>query len=390
MKKLLTLIFAFVFVPVHSQWIYQTYSEESLNDIYCVTEDIVTAVGNAGKILKTIDGGAHWLQKISNTSHDLFKVAFVNSNIGYAVGSHGSLLKTLDGGETWTSIPTGITNDLFGLSCLTENAFFISGRDGLIMKTEDGGMNFESISLNDFESIQNIKFFNDLTGYASSLNALYKTIDGGVNWSVIHSNYVFSFFFLNENVGFINASDGMSKTINGGTNFNYIDTIDSIQYKLFATTENVVWGIPVGCLLNGDPCYSTRVEITESSFQREDYQPTFQAIHFVNPTTGYAIGYGGSIYKNSTGTLAINQINRENEILVFPNPSSENFTITFPNKAITNFSVKITDGLGQIVFSKSIQNTNETTVNTSSFAKGIYFLSIEQANKIKTQKLLVD
>lgn len=377
-------------MPFYGQWVFQTtVTGENLNDVFCITEDIVVVVGDAGTISKTSDGGTNWMQKTSNTSQNLKKVQFVNLDIGYAIGANGTLIKTIDGGESWSTISTGVTNNLTGLSCLNESDFFISG-DGPIMKTINGGQTFEVINTSDFAFIDSIQFLNILTGYASNLNALYKTTDGGNTWNIIHENDVFSFFFQNENIGFINATDGLSKTIDGGTNFNYLDSISSIQYKLFATTENVIWGVPVRCLLDGSPCYSTRGEITDMGlFQREDYSPEFQSIHFSNPTIGYAC-YGGSVFKNSTGTLSIvNQLNSKGSMQIAPNPASNKITISFKNNINFNFSIEIIDNLGKTIFSKSFQDANQTTINTSSFAKGLYFISVVNQEKIQTQKLII-
>lgn len=390
MKKITTLLFILITMPFYGQWVFQTTTAEYLNDVFCITENIVVVVGDAGTISKTSDGGINWIQKTSNTSQNLKKVQFVNLDIGYAIGDIGTLIKTIDGGESWTTISTGVTNNLTGLSCVNESNFFISG-DGPIMKTINGGQTFEVMNTSDFAIIDSIQFLNMLTGYASNLNALYKTTDGGNTWNIIHENDVFSFFFLNENIGFINATNGLSKTIDGGTNFNYLDSISSIQYKLFATSENVIWGVPVRCLLNGDPCYSTRGEITEvGGFQRENDFLTFQSIHFSNPTIGYACYYG-SIFKNSTGTLSIeNQVIEKDNIQIVPNPASKQFTISFTNNQYVNFSVQITDSLGKTIFFERYLDVNQTTLNSDSFAKGMYFISVVNQEKVQTQKLIIN
>lgn len=391
MKKLKTLFFILITTSLNAQWAQQNFWPlENLNDLYCITEDIVVVVGNAGTIFKTTDGGTNWLQKKANTSQDLKRVQFVNSNIGFAVGNTGTLIKTTDGGENWVTIPTGITNNILGLSCLDENVFFISSETGL-MKSINGGDTFQTLNNPNSEIVDTIQFFNNLSGYASNLNALYKTTDGGSTWGIIHQNDVFSFYFFNENIGFVNATDGLSKTIDGGVNFNYLTSISSLQYKLFATTENIIWGAPVFCLLNGDPCYSTRLEITETGvLQREDYDPPFQTLHFSNQTTGYAIAYGSAIFKNTTGTLSIeNQINQNYNVQIVPNPASEKISISFANNLNIDFSIEINDNLGKTIFLNSYQGVNQTTINTDSFAKGLYFLTIYNQEKRETHKLII-
>ena len=64
MKKLKTIFLILLTMPIYAQWVQQTSGTgENLNDVYCITADIVVAVGDNGTILKTIDGGTTWVQK---------------------------------------------------------------------------------------------------------------------------------------------------------------------------------------------------------------------------------------------------------------------------------------------------------------------------------------
>ena len=67
-----------------------------------VDANIGTAVGDAGTILRTPDGGATWTRQTSGTINALLGVSFVDANIGTAVGWHGTILRTTNGGVTWT------------------------------------------------------------------------------------------------------------------------------------------------------------------------------------------------------------------------------------------------------------------------------------------------
>ena len=56
------------------------------------------AVGNSGKIIKTIDGGTTWLHSTSGTIVGLESVYFTDENTGYVAGGNGTILKTTNGG----------------------------------------------------------------------------------------------------------------------------------------------------------------------------------------------------------------------------------------------------------------------------------------------------
>jgi hypothetical protein len=86
-------------------------------------------------------------------------------------------------------------------------------------------------------------------------------------------------------------------------------------------------------------------------------------------------------FKNGTIVLGINQLEQENILQIFPNPTSENIKIQTNEPII---SITIYDALGQIV-----HTTKERNINMQSFSKGIYFITIVTIeNKILTSKII--
>lgn len=380
-------------MPLYSQWVQQNSgTSEFLNDVYCISENVVVVVGANGTILKTVDGGAHWIQKMSGTSNDLNKMHFINSNIGYATGSNGTLLKTTDAGENWSSITTNLTTNLTGLFCLNESTFFIGEDYGYIRKTSDGGFSFEILNFGTVGFLDNVQFFNEMTGYANSYDVgLLKTTDGGNSWSIVQ-NDVFSFFFLNEDVGFVNSNTGLQKTIDGGLNFTYLSDISFVMHKLFAPTENIVWGVTKDFLLGGLQDYTMRGEINNLN----EYQmtvsnnPLFDSIYFSSATMGYGV-VDHYIFKNSTGLLlAVPQIDLQNKTKIYPNPTSDQIKISLDKNQTQPFSVEIKNCLGEIIFSEFYQEQNFTVINVESLSKGVYFLTIIIEEKRNTQKVIVN
>lgn len=59
------------------------------------------AVGEAGTILRTTDGGASWRRQVSPSTQDLRHVAVVSSQVAWAAAANGELLLTEDGGASW-------------------------------------------------------------------------------------------------------------------------------------------------------------------------------------------------------------------------------------------------------------------------------------------------
>jgi photosystem II stability/assembly factor-like uncharacterized protein len=52
-------------------------------------------VGDKGTLLRTTDGGAHWLAEESGTTENLNAIAPVNDTLVYVAGDAGTVLKRL-------------------------------------------------------------------------------------------------------------------------------------------------------------------------------------------------------------------------------------------------------------------------------------------------------
>lgn len=390
MKKILLIVLLISSINTYSQWIsLDSGVGTSLKDVRCITEDIVIIVGDEGKILKTIDGGVNWGQKNSGVNSNLIKVQFLDNQIGLVLGDEGQLIKTIDGGENWTILrPAQPETFSTSLSCINEHVIYISENYEL-KKSIDGGINFETVH----SSIGRIQFITELLGYATDDSSLVKTIDGGNTWtSLLTSDYIFDFFFFDGDNGFVNSVNGLSKTNDAGQTFNQLDIFDTNINKLYAPSSNVVWGLPVWCLLNFDPCYSIKAVISDSGlYQRTNGNLLYiNSLHFANPTKGYAVGEYGLIFKNTTGLddLSVKDV-RKTKSIIYPNPASEKISISLSENTNSVCQIEIGDSVGKIVFSKSYKTGNDVEVNIRNLSKGLYFVSIIGENENMIYKLII-
>ena len=92
------------------------------------------AVGDAGHIFATNDGGRSWLSQSSEVTTNLADVKFIDSREGWAVGAQGVLLHTRDGGVNWSVEPIAISHALERIFVLDRNDAWAVGFGGTILK----------------------------------------------------------------------------------------------------------------------------------------------------------------------------------------------------------------------------------------------------------------
>ena len=412
MKKITLLFFALLALPIHAQWIEQNSGVTvGLNDVYCINENTVVVIGDAGTILKTTDGGTTWLTKSSGITENLQKVQFASANVGFAVSANGTVLKTTDAGESWFLTGTASLPFTRGFSCVNDNTVYVS--NGGMKKSTDGGLTFALVSLP--ESILNFQFLSEQVGYAYSEDTLYKTIDAGATWTAISTGFyhIRSFFFTQENTGLIYTANGNYSTTDGGVNLTNIGNSEGDTLDLYAFNENVIWEVKGIFLLCGcDPSYCVSkwnmAEIPENQrIENCDLDPSFKtilsAISFANPTNGYLVGrsyydgpFGppsskGAIFKNTTGTmLATESVQKEADLKIYPNPSAGDLTVYFSELPAQPFTIELTDILGKNVKVRTSQAENTLKVHTANLSKGIYFLTVNNQGNRQTQKIILN
>ena len=146
MKKILLITFVFILSAfiAFPQWYWQNPLPQgnTLNSVKFISSTVGWAVGDAGTILYTSDGGTTWATQSSGTTNDLMAVTFIDANNGWIVGWYGTILKTTDGGSTWNPQTSGVSKYLLSVSFTDLNNGTAVGQNGTIIRTTNGGTNW--------------------------------------------------------------------------------------------------------------------------------------------------------------------------------------------------------------------------------------------------------
>lgn len=331
---------------------------EELFSVHTIDDNTAIAVGESGTIIKTIDGGLHWLSQSSGTSNWLYSVDFANEFIGWAAGSGGKIIKTEDGGTTWNSLVSSVGYDLTSIQFDNIHLGWAAGQFGTIIKTEDGGTSWTTKTSGTTAKLSSIYFLDDQLGFAVGENGTFlKTLDGGENWEDKTFNTFYSLldvYFVDQYKGWIVGQPIMLKTTDGGENW-----------------DEVNWTGEVG-------------------LERSLY-----SIDFDNNYTGWVTGYGSLILKNSTEGFLTGVYEKNiyaNDIELYPNPNQGEFYIRMNNLMPNQVQIEIFNAQGQVINStyKPISDSEYLIgQELSKCAPGVYFLKLNNGSQSFIRKFII-
>lgn len=317
-----------------SHWSRQlTGNTSQLNSVYFIDSLNGWAVGNAGIILHTTDGGVNWNEQNFNSyptqistggvnsilrGRTLYDVHFIDNQTGWAVGNANYyysgysywtydfpvILKTSNGGATW-SLASGLlvdrgSNSSFDDTCydifaLNSSNLFTSGKTNSRF-TNDGS----SWSTNG--AAMKLFFINSTKGWRADLTSgISYTNTGGSNWSPLpvpsDMGQIIDIRFTDEYTGrAVSQSGKILMTTDGGAHWDLGSSApNGVSFNSFRWfDDNFGYGV----------CNNGVVYLTRNGGQYwikqtlEDNSSTnLQGIYFATPDYGWAVGDGGKIYK---------------------------------------------------------------------------------------------
>ncbi len=215
-----------------------SYNSMPNGDRIQFVDDSIGYILSASTLFTTNDAGSSWTQLVNTPAiGSVHNIHFINKDIGYLVGRNGYLnnglvSRTIDGGLSWTQQLVG-RFPLYDI-CFTDinTGYAVGGGpiaipygqdyQSIILKTIDGGINWIEQYSNTSETLHDVVFTDDDTGYAVGglFGTILKTVNGGTNWTHQVSptfSYLTSVYFVNPDIGYVAGRDGeILKTTNGG------------------------------------------------------------------------------------------------------------------------------------------------------------------------------
>jgi len=279
-------------------WTNSLIPTNRMNSIKFIDENIGCAVGDAGKIFFTSNGGTNWNSGSNSSTSDLKDVYLENDGEGWAVGYDGTIIYTSDYGNTWSAQTSPTTEIIYGIE--KDRAV---GWAGIILHRETAWQ-FESSGFTD--DVRGLDFGDDgIRGLAVGENGkILYTSDAGNSWTSDNSGTNYDFYDIDVISGALGWTPralivGEHGTVLSGQYGYWVDKTISTTDKLFAVYRFVSgkawvageWGRIWKTTNMGDSW----------ALKHENTSYHLYAINFVTANLGWAAGMSGTILKTTDG-----------------------------------------------------------------------------------------
>lgn len=191
-------------------------------------------------------GQTDWTRQATYpTLQDLDGAVFLSPDHGFVVGRGQTLLETKDAGETWRVIKSGKlgSEPFYAVAFPDELHGYITGNNNDAWRTVDGGETWQQMSNIPAGSWHNLDFLSPTVGFAGANGALVFTPDGGTSWQ-IQSAYpecpvIYGMDFRDVNLGLVAGNQlsggggiGIYRTTDGGQDWTKVssETINDVQF----------------------------------------------------------------------------------------------------------------------------------------------------------------
>ncbi len=251
----------------------------------------VVAAGAYGKNVYSSDAGATWISNPNiPTSSATNWIEFKDNDTGYSVQNLYGIAKTTNRGQSWFH-PVGayllsewhiqLLNDGTGFSCGEE----VNSVHALnFCKRTNNLDNWSRLFLND--NFTDVSFTSDdvgfvISGNQSTIQALYKTTNGGISWTTVPGAPGGNdLLFLDSLTGFI-GSNQIYKTTDGGTTWYVPNGGQGGAGKIFFVDGAIGWAIRSNIILK-------TTDRGENWITQFTGNYDFKSLYFIDSLNGWA------------------------------------------------------------------------------------------------------
>ncbi|MFZ1323077.1 MAG: hypothetical protein WAT71_16075 [Ignavibacteria bacterium] len=332
--------------------------------------------GDSDYVIKTTNSGNNWF-KVYTIFAGMNKINFPNSITGYICGTKypditSIVLKTTNSGISWIYLNAQFAKEFKDMSVLNKDTLWITdpnGFNGGIFRTDNGGSSWYTQYYTFGGNPEKIYMYNSQMGFMANTGQLFKTINGGFNWTFLPGiDGFYDMFFVDTLTGW-KSSDSVKKTTDGGLTWTTQKVKNSGNLVMLRSVFNfsnigrdTIYGVGAAVeypnLQGRGIVHRTTNGGLNWSFQIPDTAYHLSEMflsNFYNNQTGWEYTFSHGIFTKTGGDsvyIPITSI-KENSLIIptdyslsqnYPNPFNPNTIISYELR-VTNYELRGTKNI---------------------------------------------
>ncbi len=278
------------------------YADHTLRGVTAVDANHAWIVGGELDedcvILRTTDGGEHWVREGCPRNKQMTVVHFHDRNVGWAAGRDGTMFKSTNGGDDWSRIDSGTGSTITAMHFVDESNGWTATRNSRIQRTVNGGGSWDQSTKVSEAGVLGIHFVDRNTGFVvGSEGLVMRSTDRGATWNKVDSGTDRRFHdvvFSDPKNGWIAGND-IRFSDNIGGSWRRVHNADKTIEALDVQSPGIVWAV-------GDEGLILRSTNNGASWDRRAVGLTERGMRDIvalSDGTVWAVGTGGRILKRN-------------------------------------------------------------------------------------------
>ena len=212
----------------------------------------VLVVGDSGKVWRSTDGGGSWALLVPDGTSPLRAVAFASDTVAYAAGDGGRILQSIDAGASWTPQTSGTSALLRALHCVDEDQVWAAGHGGTVLHTSDGGADWDPVGSGTANDLYDLDVLGSRVWVVGALGTARRSTNGGADFSAVNLR-----LDAKSDVNAVHLAPSDSVVLSGGGGFVRVSADDGAtwefpKHRLFGSAGGMHFAGGAGFVANGD------------------------------------------------------------------------------------------------------------------------------------------
>ncbi|MBI1799891.1 MAG: choice-of-anchor D domain-containing protein [Candidatus Eisenbacteria bacterium] len=145
----------------------------------------VLVAGDSGRVWRSLDSGGQWTLTTLAGAPPLGAIQMPDDSVAFVAGARGVIAKSANGGRTWAAMISGTFATIRSLRFRDARHGWAVGDSGTALQTDDGGATWKRIAVPAAGPLRSVDAWGGTVWIAGDGGQLLRSLDGGAHWSAL-------------------------------------------------------------------------------------------------------------------------------------------------------------------------------------------------------------